>query len=105
MAREHDWISIAERLPKNKQTVLVFFCPPNEKSRISACTYIAPKTVLEEDWIDLDYMEGFHEYDEEKDCYWAPGGFYEFTYMSEANWYLGGVKILLWKPIVYPVGA
>jgi hypothetical protein len=93
-----EWISVEERLPETQRRVLVFFKNEYDRSRITCANYIAPKTVLAEDFLDSEYSDGFEEYDEEKDCYWTPEGFYESNYETDVNYFLG-YKVTHWMPL------
>ncbi|MDQ0494030.1 DUF551 domain-containing protein [Paenibacillus brasilensis] len=91
------WISVNEQLPKTGQRVLVSFIAPSGKRWTTCADYIAPKSILEADYMDEQYTDG-GEYDEEKDCYWTTSGWYEFNYEPETNWRLGE-KVTHWMPL------
>ena len=93
-----EWIKISNRVPDNRSRVLVFFLNEYNKGRISIAEYIAFKTVLAEDFLDPD-CDGFQEYDEKKDCYWTPAGFYESQYATDINYFLGNEKITHWMEL------
>jgi hypothetical protein len=92
------WININEKEPENHQRVMVFYKNDFGKGRITIAKYIKPKTVLAEDFLDPEYSMDFEEYDEEKDCYWTPAGFYESQYATDINWYLSET-ITHWMPL------
>lgn len=93
-----EWISIDERLPETKQRVIVCFTTSSGKHTFVTCAdYIAPRTVLEEDYMNDDFS-CMGDYEEEKDCYWTPSGFYEWSYESEINWKLSE-KVTHWMPL------
>lgn len=91
------WISVKERLPETRQRVLVLIDRENHKHWITCANYIAPRSVLAEDFIDEDSWE-FHDYDEETDTYWAPSGFYESNYYTDANYYIDDA-VTHWMPL------
>lgn len=97
------WIGIDERLPETRQRVLVCFTTSSGKSWVTCADYIAPRTVLEEDYMDDEYS-GSGDYDEEKDCYWTMGGWYEFNYEPEVNWMLSE-KVTHWMPLPKAIKA
>lgn len=92
-----DWISVDERLPETKQRVLVCFTNSYDRSWVTCADYIAPRTVLEEDYMDEQFSGG-GEYDKEKDCYWTEAGWYEHNYEPETNWKLTD-KVTHWMPL------
>ncbi len=92
-----DWISVDERLPEIQQRVLVYFANSFGRKWITCAEYITPKSVLEEDYMDLDHSDG-GEYDEEKDCYWTTSGWYEFNYEPETKWRLND-EVTHWMPL------
>ncbi len=100
---KHRWIPVSERLPENKNRVIVRYVNGFNKQRITIAEYIAPKTVLSEDWLDDDCPLEFADscYDEVKDCYWAPDGFYESMYEVETNMFIDD-RVTHWKPIILP---
>jgi hypothetical protein len=92
------WIEVTpETMPKTQQRVQVFYVNSNGKTRYTIADYIAPKTVLEEDYLSEECSPDFAEYDEEKDCYWTPAGWYESSWESEQNWQITD-KVLFWMP-------
>jgi hypothetical protein len=99
IGQQMKWVSVAERVPENRQRVLVAL--KNEYGRIwrTCAEYIAPKTVLAEIFLDEDCeYEEFADYDAEKDCYYAPAGFYESNYCTDENYHIGE-KVLAWMPL------
>ena len=80
-----DWIKFSDVKPGNQKRVLVCFFNPCGKTRTTIAVYIEPKTVLADDFIDEDHWN-LAEYDEKKDCYWTPGGFYEDQYETDINY-------------------
>lgn len=98
--QESKWISIKERLPEILTGVLVRYISSYGKTHTTIAQYIAPKTVLEEDFLDDD-AEGCSEYDEEKDCFWVIEGWWENSWESETNWKLTGT-VTHWMPLPEP---
>jgi len=97
MAEKSTWISIDEKMPTTRETVMVYFKNKWDKDVITIATYIAPKTVLAEEFLHEDHQD-FSEYDEENDCYWANSGFYENQYESEISYHLSET-ISHWIPL------
>lgn len=83
----NEWISVDERLPETQSRVLVCFTTQSGKVWTTCADYIAPKSVLYEDYMDENYSTA-EDYDEENDCYWTSEGFYEHNYEPETNWKL-----------------
>lgn len=91
------WILFEKVKPKNLQRVLVYYYSKYGSrylKRVTVAEYVEPKKVLEEDFLSED-CDGFAEYDEEKDCYWTPTGFYENQYEAEDNYFISD-KIVGW---------
>ena len=83
-----DWININTDKPKNLQEVIVCF-NDNGRRVITIATYVAPNSVLEEDFLSED-AEGCSDYDAEKDCYWVTEGFFEYMTTSDQSWLISG---------------
>ena len=94
------WISVEDRLPETLIGVLVRYTTFQGIPRTTVAQYVAPKTVLDEDFLDED-AEGCSEYDEEKDCYWVVEGWWENSWESETNWKLTGT-VTHWMPLPEP---
>lgn len=92
------WISIKDKLPNQQKRVLVLTEDSEGRKRITVAEYIAPKTVLSDDYIDEDAAFGFDEYDEENDCYWTPAGFYENQYYTDNNFYIND-EVTHWQEL------
>lgn len=95
-----NWISVDDQLPESGKRVLVRFEISSSKWKkqwVTCAEYIAPKSVLEADYMDEEYA-GSSEYDEEKDCYWTMSGWYEHNYEPETNWRLSE-KVTHWMPV------
>jgi hypothetical protein len=95
------WVSVEDVKLKSLSRWLARWTNSYGKERTSCAIYIEPKTVLEEDFLDDEFSDGFAEYDEEKDCYWTPGGWYESQYATDVNWHICE-KITHIKPISLP---
>ena len=93
-----NWIPIVHLQPASKDRVLVMFTNERGVTIITIAEYIQPKTVLADDYLSDEWSDGFAEYDEEEDCYWTPGGWYEWQYVPEVNFYLDE-KITHWMPL------
>lgn len=91
------WINIEERKPEKLRRVLVAFKNSYGKIFITIAEYVPPKEVLAEDFLSED-CDNFQEYDEEKDCYWTPSGFYEWTHEGDINYFLSE-KINFWTEL------
>ena len=83
-----NWISVDLRMPELRKPVLVSVSVRHERGTISIAEYIEPKSVLADDYLDPEWSEEFGEYDEEKDCYWTPSGWFEWQIATEVNFYL-----------------
>src|SRR3990167_7905105 len=92
-----NWISVDEQMPESGKRVIVCFTNSYNRTWITCADYIAPRTVLEGDYMDEQY-KGEGDYDEEKDCYWTNSGFYEHNYETETNWMLTE-KVTHWVPL------
>lgn len=92
-----NWISVDEQLPETQKRVLVCFTNSSGKAWVTCADYIAPKSVLYEDYMDEQFST-VGEYDEENDCYWTDEGFYEYNYAPETNWQLSD-KVTHWMPL------
>lgn len=95
------WISIKDRLPESNKRVFVYWKNSYNNGRTSPAVYIPDKTILSEDFLDPEYCEGFEIYDEEKDCYWTPKGWYEMQYVTDMNYFISD-EILYWMPLPNP---
>lgn len=94
------WISVNDKLPETRQRVIARFETTFKDKQIPHVTivdYIAPRSVLESDYMDEEYA-GSGDYDEEKDCYWTETGWYESSYEAEVNWRLNQ-EVTHWMPL------
>ncbi|WP_339306493.1 DUF551 domain-containing protein [Paenibacillus sp. FSL R5-0519] len=94
------WISVNDKLPETKQRVLVRFETTFKDKQIAHATiadYIAPRSVLEEDYMDEQYAT-YGDYDEENDCYWTEAGWYESSHEADVNWKLNE-EVTHWMPL------
>jgi len=97
---EKRWISVNNKLPETKKRVLVRFETTFKDKQIPHVTiadYIAPRTVLESEYMDEEYA-GCGDYDEENDCYWTETGWYESGYETEFNQQLSE-NVTHWMPL------
>jgi len=93
-----NWTSVNEQMPETNTRVIGFWKNVYDKNQTSCVKYIAPNSVLAEDFLDSEFSEGFAEYDEEKDCYWTPEGFYESNYETDVNFFISE-KVTHWMPL------
>ena len=95
-----NWIECMESLPTNYSRILVIIKYHNGNRRITVADYIAPETVLAEDYLSDDCDMEFSEscYDKEKDTYWAPEGFYESNIYHEMNIFINDT-VTHWMPL------
>lgn len=97
------WIPAEEGLPKTSKRVGVLFETKLNKRWFCVAEYVAPRTILAEDFLSEECSPEFadSDYEEEKDVYWTPSGWYEACYESEINVFLSE-KVTHWKPIYLP---
>lgn len=94
------WISVNEKLPETQQRVVVRFLTDFREKvipRVTVAEYIAPRTVLEEEYMAEEFS-GEGDYDDEKDCYWTVSGWYESSYEADVNWRLSK-EVTHWMPL------
>jgi hypothetical protein len=85
---EVTWNHVKDKLPKNKQTVIVKVRNADRKNCVFMIAMrISKRSVLAEDFYH-DSWEDCGDYDEINDCYWAAEGFYERTHASETDWFV-----------------
>ena len=92
-----EWISINDKKPQTRQKVLVCFTNEYKQTLLTIAEYIGEKEVLAEDDLSPD-CDDFCEYDEEKDCYWTPAGWYEWQYVADINYFLDE-QVNYWMPL------
>ena len=94
------WLEFKKDKPVNRQRVLVYYYNEYHKGRTTIAEYIEEGAVLAEDYLDDDCPTAFFEdtYNEEKDCYFAPSGFYESGYEPEISYFISE-KIIYWMPL------
>ncbi|MEC4565538.1 DUF551 domain-containing protein [Paenibacillus sp. CMAA1739] len=96
-----EWISVKDKLPKTQQRVIARFIVTTFDDKVipksSVAEYIAPRTVLEEDYMNEDFA-GEGDYDEQKDCFWTVSGWYESSYEADVNWRLSQ-EVTHWMPL------
>ena len=98
---QEDWINVKDRLPEPQEKVIVFFENRYGKKWRTLAEYIPSMYVVEEDYLDPEYSDGFAEYDEENDCFWTPEGWYENQYEPDVNFCLSET-ITHWMPLPPP---
>ena len=96
------WISVKERLPKSNILVNVSYRLESGLRVRQSAIYIAPKTILAEDFLsdDIDCSDA-EEYDEENDCYWVVEGWWEDSFESDMNYKISR-EITHWQPLPEP---
>lgn len=97
---QENWIKIEDRMPQALTQVLVLcemFTSKGFKRYVSVANYIEAFTVAEEDYA-ADDQWGQADYDEEKDQYFAPAGWYEIENESD-KWWLITEEVLAWMPL------
>ena len=90
------WIPVSERMPGSGEFVLAYLKNPLGKGR-RIRAFWATKRTLEssgefDDWAD---------YDEEKDCYYTPEGWYEANEYEETHWHVTD-PVTHWMPLPEP---
>lgn len=102
------WIDINEEQPKPQQRCYVIceniykelsngvYKEKTTKFQTMA-EFIPFKTVLAEDYMDDNFSEIF-DYDELKDEYFTPEGWYEWSSSADVNWQLSA-KVTHWHPL------
>ena len=84
---EMKWISVQDRLPENEKTVLIavrrkwYNCPSKYYNFVTKAFYTDGKHITEESNYVWDF--GYFQYDEEKDAYVIPEGWWESVDYSE----------------------
>lgn len=98
-----EWIRISVKHPTPCKTVLVVFENKHGGRFVTMAQYVPPKTILSDDFLSEEAMgNGFEEYDEEKDCYWTPAGWYEWQYVAEQHYFLDE-RVTHWAEIQMPL--
>lgn len=99
------WISVEESQPKTRQRVLIAI-----KSSYNGCYYITTGAhcndheITTDDYGWQDY-DGDTEYDEDKDCFFVKGGWWETNYVEDnQNWEIDPVDgvVTHWMPLPKP---
>jgi len=97
-----DWVLVSQKTPITKQRVYVIIrwkCDNKYQYKQSVADYIAPRSVLVEDYMDPEFLEcETNDYDEENDCFWTPGGWYESCHTTEINYFISD-EVIAWKPL------
>lgn len=95
------WIPITEKMPNPKQRAYIVCERPRHGGGViqfqTMAEYVPYMTIIEENYMS-DEWEGCGDYDEEKDIYYAPEGWYE--YQSEAEiYYQVSARVTHWMPL------
>lgn len=96
------WIKIEDSKPKPQQRVYVVCENPKYGGGVvrfqTMAEYIPYMTVPEDEYMNEDYhCNG--DYNEEKDEYYTPEGFYEWQSEPEMNWKINS-KVTHWMPLI-----
>ena len=91
------WINFKDKKPRSLQRIGIYFYQEG-KAQIKIAQYIRAKTVLAEDFLDFEWVDVRVDYDEKKDCYWTPEGFYENRFATKINYWLTE-DIIKWMPL------
>lgn len=99
-----EWIDIEKQKPQQQKRVLVICEKPKYRGGTiklqTIAEYVPSMTIPEEDYMDEQYW-GNGDYDEEKDQYFTPEGFYEWQIEAEMMWRLSD-KVTHWMPLPDP---
>lgn len=102
---EPKWISVEDRLPKDRKSVNVVVERKREDGKIfqfvMTASHIGHHEIEAEEWPDYD---GDTEYDEENDCFWIPENWYEDNFMEDNMNYLicDEYRVTHWMPLPEP---
>lgn len=89
-----EWIDVNKQKPRSQKRVLAF-----SSRRAVMAQYIAPKTVLSEDFLSDDYdISDYKEYDGGNDCYWVIEGWWEISEEANLNCNISG-EVTHWMPL------
>ena len=100
-----EWISVEDRLPKDRKSVNVVVEHKREDGKIfrfvMTASHIGHHEIEAEEWPDYD---GDMEYDEENDCFWIPENWYEDNFMEDNMNYLicDEYRVTHWMPLPEP---
>lgn len=102
LREERRWIPVSEK-PKTLNPVYISYVSNYNKKRYqSVASYIAPRTVLAEDFLtDECDTSSCQEYDDENDCYWVIEGWWEESTVSEIQYMIPDV-VTHWMPLPQP---
>ena len=95
-----DWIDISKQKPENGNDVLVFYKTETGRKVILLAAYYGTHELESND----DAFGDDLDYNEEKDEYYAPEGWYESCEHHEeyGYMYITGVEITHWMPLPEP---
>lgn len=102
--REYDggWISAKDKKPATLKPVLVVLRRGSGKVCVLKAEYVAPNSILEEDYINEEWWgEGLSDYDEDKDCYWVKENWFECNWYGEYSCVIAD-KVISWKLLPQP---
>ncbi len=88
-----DWIPVGERLPEQEVPVLAFGPNSFDKARTMRAVYVRARTHE-----DDGSFAGDTDYDEAKDTYYWPEGWYEWNEHEETHWRID-FTVTHWMPL------
>ena len=96
------WIPVTDKMPAAKQRVYIVCERPRYGGGViqyqTMAEYIPYMAVLEEDYMS-DEFAGDGDYDEEKDVYYAPEGWYEYQSEAEIYYRIDPEVVTHWMPL------
>lgn len=99
------WISVKDKLPKTQEIVLIAIKTSYDgRYYITTGAHCNDHEITTEDYGWQDY-EGDTEYDEDKDCFWVKGGWWETNYVEDnTNWEIDPADGIVthWMPLPEP---
>lgn len=94
--KQQGWIDVNEKMPEPGQKCYIAILYDNGKYFQSTATWIPAKHITTD---DFNYEGDDAEYDEDKDEYWTPQGWYENQYEPDTSWRLPEEKVTHWMPL------
>jgi hypothetical protein len=95
-----EWFSVADKMPVESKKMFIICQAKGSKGIYfyhTMAVFIPPYTILEEDFMADEYW-GEGDYDEEKDVYYTPSGWYEEQTEAEINWKLSN-EVIFWAEL------
>jgi hypothetical protein len=89
------WIAVTDRMPEASVSVLAVSVPPRSCRVISMAQYAPRWTLLQSEHGDPD---AGGDYDESRDEYYVPEGWYETNEFEETHWRING-QVTHWMPL------